>query len=782
MRRYAIGEVTSKIADKGSQKAWLVYLLVGVLITSIYFSLPSAATQNVSLGLVGLSAVAAVVVGVRVHHPAHQLHWYVFALGLLLLVFGDMIWTYYENVLLIEAPFPSIADISYLAAMPCLVAGLVLMFHRRVPGYEWANLIDALILATVAGVLSWIFLISPLAQDHARPLLDRLVLSAYPLGDLVLLIAVLRLLLTSEERLPAYYLLSMSLVLLLVADTAYAETLLTDSYRTGHPLDAGWLLSYVFFGAAALHPSMVRLSEPMPGAGTKPEWWRLVLLTGTSLTAPLILAYQALSDEQIDVPTIVGGSVVLFGLVAARVALMIGENKRMEQQLEHQALHDPLTNLPNRRLFVARLEQALAGAHRKEGYIAILFMDLDNFKVINDSLGHETGDELLNAVAERLQSCLRSEDTLSRFGGDEFALLLEDAADGGVATDVAKRILRELRAPFVLEERELFVTASIGIVLSAPSEDRSVDELLRDADLAMFNAKNNRASKYDVFDQNLRARAFARFKTEADLRRALEQGEFTVFYQPKVSLKSGRAVAFEALVRWKHPERGLVNASEFISVAEETGLILPIGRLVLDEACRQGRVWQNRCPGSPPLMVSVNLSARQFQHPEMASYLARLLRETGLPPDSLCLEITESVAMEDAPSAASIFEELKGLGVWLAIDDFGTGYSSLSYLKRFPVDFLKIDRSFVEGLEVESEDTIIVSGIISLAHTLGLKVIAEGVESNEQLALLRGMHCDWAQGHYFSKPLSSEAAGELLAKGFLSWVPPLLDGEGADLE
>src|SRR5215216_887516 len=540
MSGYTIGDVVSRIADKSLRQAWLVYLPVGIFLTGIYFLLPSAAVQDVFSDLVGFSAVVTIVVGVRMHHPTRPLHWYVFALGLLLLVFGDTIWTYYENVLLIETPFPSIADLSYLAAMPCLAIGLVLMFRRRMPGREWAELIEALIITTVAGILSWIFLVLPLAQDQTQPLLNRLILVAYPLTDLVLLIAVLRLLLMSAKRLPAHYLLSTSFVLLLIADTAYAATLLTDSYGTGHPLDAGWLLSYVFFGAAALHPSMVGLSEPMLAPQTKPTWQRLVLLTATSLIAPLTLAYQAVSDEQIDVPVIVGGSVVLFLLVATRVALMIGERKRMEQQLEHQAFHDPLTNLANRLLFADRLEQALAGALRKEGHIAVLFMDLDYFKVINDSLGHEAGDELLEAVAERLQSCLRPEDTLSRFGGDEFALLLEDVTDGGMATGVARRILRELRSPLVLRGRELFVTASIGIVLSAPSEDRSVDELLRDADLAMFNAKNSRPAKYDVFDQNLRARAFERFKAEADLRRALEQGEFTVLYQPEVSLESGK--------------------------------------------------------------------------------------------------------------------------------------------------------------------------------------------------------------------------------------------------
>jgi diguanylate cyclase (GGDEF)-like protein len=686
----------------------------------------------------------------------------VLALGLLLLVLGDTTWTYYENVLLIEDPFPSIADAFYLVALPCLAAGLVLMFRRRVPTRKWADLLNTLIIATAAGMLSWTFLMSPLAHDQTYPLLERLISIAYPLADIVLLVAVLRLWFISERRLPAYYLLGTSLVFLLIADTAYAAAQLTGTYQTGDLLDAGWLLSYVLFGAAALHPSMVGLSEPIPDTGTKPTWQRLVLLTGTSLVAPLMLAYQAAFDEHIDVAAIVGSSVVLSFLVATRVALMIGERKRMEQQLEHQAFHDPLTNLPNRLLFADRLEHALVKALRKEGQIAILFMDLDNLKVINDSLGHEAGDELLKVVAERLQSCLRSEDTLSRFGGDEFALLLEDVADRGVVIGVAQRILRELQAPFSLRGRQMSVTASIGIVVAAPSEDWSVDELLRDADLAMYSAKNNRKARYEVFDPNLHARALERLKVETGLRRALDQREFKVLYQPEVSLKSGRVVGFEALIRWQHPEQGLVDASEFIPIAEEAELILPIGRLVLEEACRQGRVWRDQYPESPSPIVSVNLSAGQFQHPEMTSYLARLLKETGLPPNNLCIEITEGVAMEDPPSTASSLEELKGLGVRLAIDDFGTGYSSLAYLTRYSVDYLKIDRSFIDSLGEETEDAVVVSGIISLAHALGLTVIAEGVERDEQLALLREMQCDQAQGYYFSEPLPGEAAGELL--------------------
>jgi diguanylate cyclase (GGDEF)-like protein/PAS domain S-box-containing protein len=441
----------------------------------------------------------------------------------------------------------------------------------------------------------------------------------------------------------------------------------------------------------------------------------------------------------------------------------VTERRALEDQLRHQALHDPLTGLPNRVLLMDRLEHALKRADRREGRVAVLFMDLDDFKVVNDSLGHEAGDRLLVALAGRLEGSLRLEDTLARFGGDEFVVLIEDASDVSRATGVADRIVEALRKPFVVEGREVFATLSMGIVLADSSRERPED-LLRKADIAMYRAKEKDKAGYAVFEPSMNAQVVERMESEGDLRRALRLGEFTVHYQPKVLLETGAIVGVEALARWEHPERGLVPPAGFIAQAEESGLIVPIGRWVLEEACRQAREWQTLHPIDPPLEVCVNISGRQFRYPGLVQDVARVLRETRLEPESLDLEITENVLIESAQNGLPV-ERLRRLGTKVIIDDFGTGYSSLSYLKRMPADLLKIDRSFVEGLGSDPKDEGIVSSVIDLARVLGMETIAEGVESVEQAERLRELGCRFAQGYLFSKPMAAEEMGELLATG-----------------
>jgi diguanylate cyclase (GGDEF)-like protein len=381
--------------------------------------------------------------------------------------------------------------------------------------------------------------------------------------------------------------------------------------------------------------------------------------------------------------------------------------------------------------------------------------------VINDSLGHLTGDRLLIAVAERLKSCVRARDTVCRLGGDEFVFLLEDTKDVGEAAVTAQRVLDALKEPFGVGEHELYVVASIGIVLGASSEDRPED-LLRNADLAMYRAKRRGKARYEVFDRSMNERALKRLQLETDLRRAINNGELRVHYQPKVSLRDVGIVGMEALARWQHPERGLILPDEFIPVAEETGLIFPLGIQVLEEACAQAHRWNAERPADEPLRMNVNLSARQFNRPDLVENVGRILRETGLKPGNLVLEITESVVMGDVDAAIETLHALKALGVRVALDDFGTGYSSLSYLKRFPVDYLKIDRSFVNGLGDDTEDRGIVATVVDLAHTLGLEAVAEGVETAEQLAHLRALRCELAQGFFFHRPLPAEEVSALL--------------------
>jgi diguanylate cyclase (GGDEF)-like protein/PAS domain S-box-containing protein len=443
----------------------------------------------------------------------------------------------------------------------------------------------------------------------------------------------------------------------------------------------------------------------------------------------------------------------------------VTERKALVEQLSYQAFHDLLTGLPNRALFMDRLEHALTRADRRGSKVAVLFTDVDNFKVINDSLGHKAGDQLLVAIAERLKACLRPEDTAARLGGDEFTILVEDIAGVGEVVQIAERIAEILRPPFALGEQEVFATVSTGIALNSSAQEQAAD-LLRHTDLAMYRAKRRGKARHEVFEPSMDAKVVERLILETGLRRALVRQQFKVYYQPIVALESGKVAGVEALVRWEHPQRGLLLPEAFLSVAEETGLIVRIGQWVLREAVKQARIWQERYPGTPPLTVSVNLSPRQFFHPNL---VAEVLEESEIEPASLQLEITEgAMATNGTSSSDRTLRNLKRMGVQLAIDDFGLGYSSLSYLKRFPVDFLKIDRSFTAGLGGEpngaSKDTEIVKAMIELTHALGLKVIAEGVETSEQLRRLRNMKCDFAQGNYFSEPLPSEALAVNLAE------------------
>ncbi len=460
----------------------------------------------------------------------------------------------------------------------------------------------------------------------------------------------------------------------------------------------------------------------------------------------------------------IAAAVVLILLWQFHVRLMgtLRQARVAEQHLQYEVTHDMLTGLPNRALLIDRLGRAMKRAQKDPSYMfAVLFLDLDRFKNVNDSLGHDVGDLLLEEVGRRLQTCIHPTDTVARLGGDEFVMLLEDIADPENAVEIAERVQDELRVPSKLYGYELFTTASIGIISSLTSYD-SPEELLRDADTAMYRAKEGGKARHAVFDDAMRVQAVSLLQLETDLRRAVEQDEFVVYYEPVICLASGRVVGFEALVRWQHPQRGLVLPSEFISLAEETGVIVPIGFFVLREACRQAVLCRSRVPDHKPLTMSVNLSAIQLAHPDLVGRIAEILEKNGLEGPNLSLEITESAMMADEVAATTTLSRLKDLGMRLHVDDFGTGHSSLEALHRYPVDALKIDRSFVSRTEVNEEQAKIVQAIVTLAHQLGMGVIAEGVETAEQLKRLREMGCDRGQGYWFSRPLTREAAEAVL--------------------
>jgi len=458
---------------------------------------------------------------------------------------------------------------------------------------------------------------------------------------------------------------------------------------------------------------------------------------------------------------------VHFVQASANVLADALERHRADEALRHRVLHDALTGLPNRLSFVDSLREALRRGTASGSPVGILFLDLDHFKLINDSIGHHAGDELLQAVAPRLRAHLRPGDIVARFGGDEFGILVDRLADEEEALAIADRVAAAFSEPYSMGAADHFVTASVGIAVARPSGRESVDPelLIRDADAAMYRAKERGRGRCELFDAAMRARAISRLETERELRHALERKELELHYQPVIALGSGEIVGLEALVRWNHPERGMLEPGEFVPVAEDSGLIEPIGRWVQETACRQALGWHELRPDQRPLDIAVNLSARQVAHRDLASSVREILARTGFDPVNLRLEVTESVLVDESASATATLEALSSLGVRLVLDDFGTGYSSLAYLNRFPFDALKIDRSFVDGLGVEQERTAIVEAVIGMAKALSLDAIAEGVENEAQLSELRRLGCDFAQGHLFSRPLAPRKVTDLLREG-----------------
>ena len=507
------------------------------------------------------------------------------------------------------------------------------------------------------------------------------------------------------------------------------------------------VLSLLFAVAWLVTVAVGVLGEVSTASSALPPWYQSgfkILSLATAVAVVLALLWQFRS----------------------RLVGTLAEVQASEERALHEAMHDPLTGLPNRLLFMERLERTLERARRDEGYlVAVLFLDLDRFKNVNDSLGHSAGDRLLVAVARRLTASVHQSDTVARLGGDEFTVLLEDLREVGDAGRTAERIQQKLREPFLLGEHELYITASVGIV-HRPADYRGPEDLLRDADTAMYRAKGEGKARYKVFAPHMRAEAVRVLRLENDLRRAVEREEFTVRYQPIVLLCSGGVVGFEALARWDHPERGLTHPADFIPLAEDTDLILPIGLSVLRQACSDASLWRRRYPDHRPLDVSVNLSAAQLIYPELTGHIEHILRNSGLDGRHLKLEVTESAIMRDPRTAAEAFAGLRRLGVQIHIDDFGTGFSSLGMLHRFSADALKIDRSFVEGALAgrgSEEDAQILQTITTLAHALGIDAVAEGVSSSAQLEWLRKLGCDYAQGYYFSQPVDAGVAEKIIA-------------------
>ena len=1017
-------------------RAWVLYLATGALLTVAYVSFPPLKANGPLINLLGLSSSIAIAVGIYLHRPKARAAWLLFIVGQFLFFSGDLYTYSYPKLTGAEVEFPSFGDAIYLTVYPALVAGLLVLVRRRNPQGDRAGVIDSLILTVGISLLSWVFLVAPNIHLSGLTLPEKVVSAAYPLGDILLLAAAVRLAVDMGKRAPAFYLLAGSIVSLLAVDSAYTLALLTDTYNHQLTYDVGWIAYYLLWGAAALHPSMRTLEEPALDSRTRLTPGRLGLLAGACLIAPGVRFYQAIDDpdvlvlivasallfllvvmrmaglvrqeeratgrelalraagvelvaagggEQINAAAISavralagdrvavrlvlrreggavvaassewagewelskttnawlresargteqaaltslpeevrtelrlleGGRVLLLSLsardegrgvlvlssphvlprelvdslvsLASQVSLAVegaslaedlhrrqsearfrslvahssdlitvldaqgtvtyqspsvqrvlgyrveeiegcdfadllslsdrprlaqilsgvgeayvgggsethviecslkhrdgtwlhfelqytdllqdehvrgivlngrdvSERKAFEEQLAHQAFHDPVTELANRALFADRVQHSIRRSSRGGPAIGVVFIDLDDFKTVNDSLGHAAGDTVLQEVARRLQDTVRPADTVARFGGDEFAVLLDEVQDSAEAATIAGRILSALEAHYDVGGKLVYPRASLGICLAGSGfGSADAEELLRNADVAMYMAKRERKGSYRVFEPAMHERVVERLELQAELQRALELEQLELHYQPVVRLEKGAGYGVEALLRWMHPTRGVIQPPHFIPLAEETDLIIPIGRWVLEEACRQGVRLHERFPLTPPLTISVNLSAKQLQSETIVDDVRAALEKSGLPASALVLEITETAMMADTDLAVRRLHELKSLGVLLAMDDFGTGYSSLSYLSRFPVDVIKMDRSF---LSPEHEDSNLAAAIIALGKSLKLQVVAEGIERPEQIASLRALGCELGQGFLFAKPMKQRA-------------------------
>ena len=732
-------------------------------------------TQTVSnLGLTAVPLVVAVTCirrGLRLSGPL-KASWVLLGASCAAWGIGQTIWTIYETGLGREVPFPSWADAGYLAAVPLAVAGLLVMpaAAQSMAGLA-RNILDGVMVALALFCTSWILVLGPLFAAGGENLLSTILGLAYPVGDVVtitmLIFALLRARQGGEAARQPLYLIGLGLTGIALADSGFVYLTSQTSYTSGSLIDIGW-----FAGFAVLFVAARRPERPAPTAEDE-GGLRFVSSLSVPYTPVVVMAttvlFQHLRGKGLDGTATFTAMAVLL-LIVLRQVLTLRENlalvrnledrveqrtadhKQLQEELAHQAFHDSLTGLANRALFKDRVEHALTRLQRRRRPLAVFFLDLDRFKAINDSFGHASGDALLIAVSRRLRDCVRAEDTVARLGGDEFAVLVENLASESEVRIVADRVKEAFRDPIEIDGRELAVAASIGIALSEAGAE-TADDLLRNADLAMYRAKAAGGGARQYIPE-MHAGMIDRLELESDLRQALARQQLYLVYQPIIDLQSGRVSGAEALLRWQHPTRGVVSPADFIPVAESSGMIVPIGEWVLRQACRDARRW-DQIPGGEALSVSVNLSGRQLQTSELPSMVPQALLEAGLAPGRLTLEMTESVLIERTDETLALLHELRRMGVRLAIDDFGTGYSSLSYLHRFPVDVVKIDRSFIESLTGEADETSLVGSIIRIGQGMRVTTVAEGIEDAAQLRALERLGCDNGQGFHFARPMSA---------------------------
>ena len=811
----------TRIRSRSSKSFALTTLTILALVTiinaSIIYLVPDERTKTVLIDLIyplwNLIATVCLVIAAwrsTAHSRGTFLAWTFLALGQLAFTIADVIWAWLE-LGIGKNPFPSAADGFYLAFYPLILIGILFLPARRLERQERTKLLlDTGIIMIAATLVYWIFLINPLIMDGAgSSMLTQIITLAYPVGDLILFAAVLKLLYRrpDQQNQTALFLLSAGIAVMILTDTIYGYQAIAGTYVSGGVLDLGWPIYYALIGIAGFwqvrswqtgsleqNHSPKRYFPQTEGSFGRlnpreiyfPYFWVAAVF--------VLLLYQLTQAGSRQVLLMWSGFGAIVSLVIIRQILTLRENeqlvdqlqetlsrmsrqsaefraeiqkrKMMQEQLDYDSLHDGLTGLANRSLLMDRLKQAIEYNRRRTDYgYAVILMDIDYFKNINEALGHSIGDQLLLEVSQRLKLSLRTSDTLARLGGDEFVLLLLDANQSKDAAATIERITQELTLPYQIGEHKIQITASFGVV--TPSvEYIAPEEILRDADIAMYCAKAEGKANYVFFHPNMREKTITRLKLRNELPVALERGELCLNFQPIFDLRTGRIQGLEALLRWQHPEKGRISPLEFIPIAEETGLIHPIGRWVLLEACRKMCQWHNAHPRSPTLTISVNVSGLQIKSPDFIEQVRQVLQETGLAASRLILEITEGIFLDHSETITTTFNQLTAMGVRLQIDDFGTGYSSLTYIQEFPVHTIKLDRAFVSKIGIGNASEI-VRTIITMAHDMGKETIAEGIETEEQLNFLKKLGCEGGQGFLLSLPHDSNGIEKLLQKNLV---------------
>jgi diguanylate cyclase (GGDEF)-like protein len=752
--------------------SWIVYLTAGVAAILAYYALPKAGVgQAVLLTVLNATAAFAAFRAARRTHGQTRVVWVALGISMSLATLANG--PYYGFSLIGRPlPFPSAVDVLFLLTYPCYAIALVALAKQHRERDRSGDALDSAILSVGGASLMWQFVIAPVVHTNGSPLLAHAVSTMYPVMDLVVFAMLVRFAVATTQRSTATHILLGSFTLLLAADVVYALGIAAGTYSFGGPTDGLWMASYLLIGVAATHPSAREFSLSTAPASRRMSHGRLAFLCAAVVAGPMVVI-----GNPKELVVVAAAAAVSFALVMVRMTVLNRQLASAGVELNTRASTDSLTGLANRSAFADRLRAALVTQERRADTLAVLFIDLDDFKDVNDGLGHAAGDELLRVTAQRLAHTVRPGDLVARLGGDEFAILLDGIADDSASFAVAERVVAALREPAVIGDGRVQVGASVGMAMRR--DGSTADALMRDADVAMYAAKAKGKSRVEHYDASLHDLAVERQALKADLAGAVERGELVVEYQPVVDLETGKLMGLEALVRWLHATRGLLPPSAFIDLAEETGAIVGIGASVMETAARQLRQWQQRY-NLPQLSMSVNVSVRQLDLPGFADQVTNILRVTGIDPTTFVLEVTESVLADPKGGAAATLTALRGAHVRVALDDFGTGYSSIGYLRQLPVDILKIDRSFVSGpMAGTTVDDVLLEAIVAMGQTLRLDVIAEGIETLDQLVRLRAAGCETGQGFAFSRPVSAEAIEVLLATPIPSSVVALANASEA---